>query len=544
MKNIKTFHDEKVKSIAQELSEKGYEVTIEPSKTRLPFDLDGYIPDLIATKNDQGIIVEVKSDLRRLSVDKFQDLAERVASHQGWRFILVPIENTNEQIFCDIPNNFPSWKELKNQLSNVNILIEQSQFLPALLFLWSILEASIRKRAIEQNLPIENFSSINLLNHAFSSGEISVSQFDLCNEIFFLRKKIAHGLILSMNSSEIEILKITNNLVNNLVTKWYIGNKLTFNSMFKILLDELKSIVQNEITDNLENYFHNNIHISPKFKSKWLIYSDYSMDKNSHKPNHVITYVIIPYAFENELDKLIGEELPKDLKDIQSVKPYFSKLLHSGLIFSISFVLETERFILGKDQNEKENNAKNWLKEIEESIPEKDEYKEIRERIKQVRQKPKINNYPLLEDIFLLSFLSAYVAFLIKQNCSEANIIGWLSDRDNKLTYLNEHNICHDLFYLFYIFICNYSHVTIDQSETIACADPSNAMWYDNLNRIADFITGSFADLKLNETYPIDSKFTTIMFEAIAQNKFVRAIKLYLGKDNIQVVPIEVNKNI
>lgn len=86
------------RKLAQQLSGQGYKVNTEPSRTQLPFDLGSYIPDLIATKNDQGIIVEVTDKTKRSSIDRFLDLAEIVASHQGWCFILVLIENKNEEI--------------------------------------------------------------------------------------------------------------------------------------------------------------------------------------------------------------------------------------------------------------------------------------------------------------------------------------------------------------------------------------------------------------------------------------------------------------
>ena len=38
MKSLKTLHDEKVQSMAQDLSQQGYEVLIEPSNSQLPFD--------------------------------------------------------------------------------------------------------------------------------------------------------------------------------------------------------------------------------------------------------------------------------------------------------------------------------------------------------------------------------------------------------------------------------------------------------------------------------------------------------------------------
>lgn len=114
---------------------------------------------------------------------------------------------------------------MKIQLSNVQTLIEQAQFLPAILFLCSILEATLRKRVIEENLPIENFSPINLLNHTFSSGEISLSQFDLFKEFLSLRNKTAHGVIMSADSTNVEILQSANDFVNSLVERWSLKNK-------------------------------------------------------------------------------------------------------------------------------------------------------------------------------------------------------------------------------------------------------------------------------------------------------------------------------
>jgi Holliday junction resolvase len=69
---------QKVQEIAQELEESGYAVSFPSSASILPFDLDGYIPDLIASKNAGGIVLEVKSRLRNISIDRLQDIADRI----------------------------------------------------------------------------------------------------------------------------------------------------------------------------------------------------------------------------------------------------------------------------------------------------------------------------------------------------------------------------------------------------------------------------------------------------------------------------------
>ena len=209
----------KVKQVAQELSDQGYKVLIEPSRSNIPFDLGGYRPDLIATKNDQGLIIEIKNQ-KYISVDKFQLLAKLIASHDGWRFILVPSENHNESVIFDEEKLLPSWQEIKTQLANVNNLIEQSQYLPAILLLSSMVEAILRKKASSDNLPIENFPPRSLVNHSFSSGVISLSEYDLLKDFFSLRNKIAHGVTLSSESIDLNQLKLVNDLIKSFVNQW------------------------------------------------------------------------------------------------------------------------------------------------------------------------------------------------------------------------------------------------------------------------------------------------------------------------------------
>jgi REase_AHJR-like len=212
-----SLHEQKLKSTAQELSENGYKVLIEPSNSDLPFELGGYRPDLIAIKNDGGIVLEIKTSLNRLSIDRFQDIAERISSHSGWRFLLVTLDDINEKILPSNQSDLPSWDDLDSQLNKLNTLIQESFFEPALLFFWSILEAAMRKRSIVQNIPIWRFPENNLLKHIFSSGEISVSDFDLFNTCLELRNKSAHGIKTAIDP---EILNSAYSSIRGLVEKW------------------------------------------------------------------------------------------------------------------------------------------------------------------------------------------------------------------------------------------------------------------------------------------------------------------------------------
>jgi hypothetical protein len=218
MNNLtKSQHDEKIDSIAQELEDNGYIVLIEPSDSNLPFYLGGYHPNVIATKNDDGIILEVKSSLKRVSIDRFQTVAETIASHPGWRFLLVTLDDSSENILLPDENSLPFWEALNSRLLNLQMLIQESLFEPAILFFGSITEAALRKRAITQHLPIQRFPTIALLNHSYSSGEISMTEFDLLKDCLKIQEKVTHGV---MTPIDPEILKLAKSTIQSLIKEW------------------------------------------------------------------------------------------------------------------------------------------------------------------------------------------------------------------------------------------------------------------------------------------------------------------------------------
>ncbi|MDY6991323.1 MAG: hypothetical protein SVR94_01785 [Pseudomonadota bacterium] len=202
--NTMSLHNQKVEQAAQEFKDKGYDVKLEPSQAELPFDLGNYRPDLIAYKGNEGIILEVKGSQARFSVDRYQEVAEEIARHQGWKFLLVTLEDIDERIVPSETNDLPSWHDLASRMGEIRTLFEDGFLEPSLLYLWGSIEAALRKRAIAQKIPIERFPAIKLVNHIYSSAEISISEFELLKSLFEKRNRVAHGLVVSLESTELE----------------------------------------------------------------------------------------------------------------------------------------------------------------------------------------------------------------------------------------------------------------------------------------------------------------------------------------------------
>ena len=89
--NTKSLHDEKVESLIKKYRDEGFTVTKEPQPNEIPFDLDNYQPDILATKNEHesgliGLIIKVKTSITPVSVERLQSVAQEVSRHPGWRF--------------------------------------------------------------------------------------------------------------------------------------------------------------------------------------------------------------------------------------------------------------------------------------------------------------------------------------------------------------------------------------------------------------------------------------------------------------------------
>ncbi|MEH2282502.1 MAG: hypothetical protein V7K90_14430 [Nostoc sp.] len=215
--NTEILYDEKVKSLVQKYESQGFHVLTGLQTDELPFDLGNYQPDLIAIKDGSGLVIEVKNSLSRLSVDRLQVLAEEVSKYPGWRFLLVTLEDIEAKSLPGTSEELPSWQELTDRFFQARKLIENDEIQSAFLFLWSIFEDALRKRAIDVSIPIERFPVIGLIKHLYSLGELSISQFDLAEACFEVSNRLAHGYIENLN---LPLLHNLDNLVRELLTEW------------------------------------------------------------------------------------------------------------------------------------------------------------------------------------------------------------------------------------------------------------------------------------------------------------------------------------
>lgn len=210
----RTEHDAKLQELKERFEREGYAVLVEPPKLAIPFDLGNYVPDLVARKPDGGLIVEVKTTKARTPIDRYQSIAQIVQGHAGWRFILVTVDDLNAPASLQ---ELVSWDQLVAKLGTIQSLIDSGNTEPAILYLWSIFEAAMRRLAIVVAMPIERLPATKLMNQLYTVGYISVDDFSTAKKFLTLRNGITHGF---GTPPDAPLLESFLNVVAGLIQEW------------------------------------------------------------------------------------------------------------------------------------------------------------------------------------------------------------------------------------------------------------------------------------------------------------------------------------
>jgi hypothetical protein len=218
----KSLHDEKLESLASDYARRGFVVVKEPSAKQLPFDLGEYRPDLVASKDSAGVIIEVKTSASRISVDRFQQVADEVSTHPGWRFLLVTLDDVDTREIPTTASELPDWAQLDEKLKRLDGMMAMPLLEPGLLYLWSIFEAALRRRAIAQNIPVERLPANMLLKHLYSQGEVSVDQVDVFQAFLEKRNRLAHG---GNEVLDPEFIRMLIRSVKDVIEEWREGTR-------------------------------------------------------------------------------------------------------------------------------------------------------------------------------------------------------------------------------------------------------------------------------------------------------------------------------
>ena len=174
---------------AEEYRSKGYEVTLAPKLDFLP----GMTPDLLASRGDERIVVEVKSRTSLSADRRVAELARIIEDKPGWSFDLVLVAEPEK---LDSPEGARSFEreQILRRSEAAEDLLEADMAEVAFIVAWSACEASIRSQVAEQGVPDRGVTaSLFLLDQAVFEGVLSRSEYKYLTGLLPYRNAIVHG---------------------------------------------------------------------------------------------------------------------------------------------------------------------------------------------------------------------------------------------------------------------------------------------------------------------------------------------------------------
>ena len=208
---------ERLLKLAEEYRDKGYEVLFHPNLEDLPDFLKSYRPDLIVRREDEVVVIEVKSrSSLNSSTQYLRNLAQAVEQHPGWRFELV-VANSEDATYFSKAEESLQEHEIESQLQVAKQLVTKH---PAstILYAWSLAEATLRLVAAKEGLSLQRFDSLYLVKRLATEGVISRSDYQLLMNALSLRNAVAHGFKTAQltQTSVYELIEIIEQLLKAL----------------------------------------------------------------------------------------------------------------------------------------------------------------------------------------------------------------------------------------------------------------------------------------------------------------------------------------
>ena len=204
--------------LVTEYRQKGYEVLLSPKPEELPDFLRSYRPDMIVSRGEEKVVIEVKSRPSIASAQYLRGLAQAVEEHPGWRVELV-MTNPEDALYSAKVEGSLQEHEIRSQLPVARELTVHHPE-SAILYAWSLAEATLRLLVNKEGLDLQRPEPLRLLKQLATEGVISKAEYQSLMNAFGLRNAIAHGFKTTHLTPKVvlNMIEVTEQLLNSLNT--------------------------------------------------------------------------------------------------------------------------------------------------------------------------------------------------------------------------------------------------------------------------------------------------------------------------------------
>ena len=175
--------------VAEEYRRKGYEVAREVALDFLP----GFHADLIARKDDEVRVIEVKTRSSLAANPQIGEMARIVDEKRGWTFELRLVGEPHRS---DVPKDSQPSKitDIDERIDEAKTALAAGLPGAALLLAWSAVEAAARRAVVAEGIAEERVAAGgNALDQAVFLGVLSRVDYQRLNEVRRQRNALAHG---------------------------------------------------------------------------------------------------------------------------------------------------------------------------------------------------------------------------------------------------------------------------------------------------------------------------------------------------------------
>lgn len=176
----------RARQVADRLRAEGWDVLTEPTSDVFPEELRGFRPDLLAVRDDEHLIVEIRGlgGAPQRQGDELEVLAQRLAGMPGWNLELVWVGE-------DEP---PAPRALLEQRAQRARALAASDPEAGLMLAWSAVEGSLVELAERAGLSVSR-PGTGLITELYSRGLVTEAQFELLRTAQQRRNLVAHGRV-------------------------------------------------------------------------------------------------------------------------------------------------------------------------------------------------------------------------------------------------------------------------------------------------------------------------------------------------------------
>lgn len=186
----KTWTEERLKArrnTARKYRKLGYIVVELPAEGELPSFLRGFAPDLIATSDDDKVVLEIKRSADLKGSNEIKELAAVIDQQAGWRFELMSLGTGPWDVVV------PSEEKLERLIARGVALRDDGADDVAVIFLVSLLEELIRDVGLQHGLKGYRESTRAIIRELAFRGIVGNDAVDALDAGWDRRNRIVHG---------------------------------------------------------------------------------------------------------------------------------------------------------------------------------------------------------------------------------------------------------------------------------------------------------------------------------------------------------------